>query len=166
MDDKGDVTSYKVGYEQNEIDPAFGNKIGTVARTKGVKHALLRDKYFKEAAINYIVNNPLKFFENMFIKFKRFWSIAPYSHEFRSDKFFTSVSVLTIVLLLFFSIFGFILNKNFKNLKLIPLYFLLIYVNLIHMIMISSIRYRFIIEWILLILASYYLSYIFNRIKK
>ena len=166
VDDKGDVTSYKVGYEQNEIDPAFGNKIGTVARTKGVKHALLRDKYFKEAAINYIVNNPLKFFENMFIKFKRFWSIAPYSHEFRSDKFFTSVSVLTIVLLLFFSIFGFILNKNFKNLKLIPLYFLLIYVNLIHMIMISSIRYRFIIEWILLILASYYLSYIFNRIKK
>lgn len=166
VDDKGDVTSYKVGYEQNEIDPAFGSKIGTVARTNGVEHALLRDKYFKEAAINYIVNNPLKFLENMFIKFKRFWSIAPNSHEFRDNKFYTSVFVLSIVLLLIFSIFGFISNKNFKNLKLIPLYFLLIYVNLIHMIMISSIRYRFIIEWILLILASYYLSYIFNRIKK
>lgn len=166
VDVKGDVTSFKVGYEQNEVDPAFGDKIGTVARTKGVEYALLRDKYFKEAAINYIINHPLKFFENMLIKFKRFWNVAPNSHEFRGDKLYTYVSVLSISLLLFFSILGFISNKNFKNLKLIPLYFFLIYVNLIHIITISSIRYRFIIEWILLILASYYLSYILNRIKK
>ena len=58
------------------------------------------------------------------------------------------------------------LNKNFKNLKLGPLLIFLFYVNLVHMITISSIRYRFIVEWILIILASYSLNYFYVRIKK
>ncbi len=166
VDKNGDLTSYQLGYEKNEIDPILGKEIGKVRRTKGVEYALIRDNYFRQAALDYIKKNPIKFFENMFIKFKRFWSIVPNSHEFRKNKFYTLLSAISVGFLIFFSILGFIKHKNFKNLNLIPLYILLIYVNFVHLILISSIRYRFIVEWILIILASYFLSCIYYKVKK
>ena len=41
----------------------------------------------------------------------------------------------------------------------------LIYVSFVHMISIASIRYRFILEWILIIFASYSLNYFYKKIK-
>ena len=163
VDENGDVETFELGYGENKIDPDLGYSLGEVRRTKGIKAALLRD--FKNAALSYIKNNPLKFIENMFVKFKRFWNFAPQTQEF-SGNFFKFISVLTMLLLYFFSISGLILNKNFKNFKLGPLFIFLLYVNLIHMITISSIRYRFIVEWILIILASYSVNYFYVRLKK
>ncbi len=165
VDENGDVETFELGYGENKIDPDLGYSLGEVRRTKGTKAALLRERHFKNAALSYIKNNPLKFIENMFVKFKRFWNLAPQTQEF-SGNFFKFVSVLTMLLLYFFSISGLILNKNFKNFKLGPLFIFLLYVNLIHMITISSIRYRFIVEWILIILASYSVNYFYVRLKK
>ena len=165
IDENGDVETFELGYGENKIDPDLGYSLGEVRRKKGIAAALIRERHFKDAAQSYIKNNPLKFIENMFIKFKRFCSLAPQTQEF-SGNFYKFVSVSTMLLLYFFSISGLILNKNFKNLKLGPLFIFLLYVNLVHMITISSIRYRFIVEWILIILASYSLNYFYVRLKK
>ncbi len=166
VDPNGDVTSYKIGYNKNQVDPAFGEKLGIVTRIKGDKYALLREEQFKKSALKYIKENPLIFLKNMFKKFKNFWSITPNSHEFRNNSFYLIVSSSSIFLLYFFSIMGALLSKNYKNKLLLPFFILLIYVNFVHMITISSIRYRFILEWILIILASYSLNYFYNRIRK
>ena len=166
IDPNGDVTSYKIGYEKNQVDPPFGEILGKVSRIKGDKYALLREKQFKASAIKYIKENPLIFINNMFQKFKKFWSITPNSQEFRNNLFYFIISSLSIFLLYFFSIIGVLLNKNYKNKQLLPFFMFLIYVSFVHMISIASIRYRFILEWILIIFASYSLNYFYKKIVK
>ena len=61
VDPNGDVTSYKIGYNKNQVDPAFGEKLGIVTRIKGDKYALLREEQFKKSALKYIKENPLIF---------------------------------------------------------------------------------------------------------
>ena len=164
VDPNGDVTSYKIGYSKNQVDPAFGEKLGIVTRIKGDKYALLREEQFKKSALKYIKENPLIFLKNMF-KSSKILSITPNSHEFRNNSFYLIVSSSSIFLLYFFSIMGALLSKNYKNKLLLLFFILLIYVNFVHMITISSIRYRFILR-ILIILASYSLNYFYNRIRK
>ena len=166
VDLNGNLTSYKTGYKENQIDPPFGKILGKVSRIKGDKYALLREREFKASALKFIKENPLRFIKNMFQKFKKFWSITPNSHEFKNNLFYFILSSLSIFLLYFFSIIGALLDKNYKNKLLIPFFIFLIYVSFVHMITIASIRYRFILEWILIILASYTLNYFYNKIIK
>ena len=166
VDPYGNLTSYKTGYEENQIDPPFGKILGKVSRIKGDKYALLREKQFKASALKFIKENPLTFTKNMFQKFKKFWSITPNSYEFKNNIFYFILSSSSIFLLYFFSIIGVFLDKNYKNKLLLPFFIFLIYVSFVHMITIASIRYRFILEWILIILASYTLNYFYNKILK
>lgn len=166
LDPNGNRTSYKMGYNKNQIDPFFVEILGSVTRIKGDKYALLRYEQFKKSALRFIKENPSIFVKNMFIKLKKFWSITPNSHEFRNNLFYFVISSLSIFLLYFFSIVGTLLSKNYKNQLLFPFFIFLAYINFVHMVTISSIRYRFILEWILIIFASYSLNYFYNRIKK
>ena len=175
VDDQGDVVTSTIGYGPGQVDPTLVEYIYKlqlkglvkdkviVARKKGLDNFFLRDVQFKDAALDFIKNNPKLFFKNAYIKFKRFWSPIPFTHEFRENLFFTSISFLSFSFLLFFSIMGVILHRNWLNLKLIPFYAIIIYTSLIHMVLISSIRYRFVIEWIMIITASYSIHFLIKK---
>lgn len=163
VDEKGDVFSFTIGYSSGQVDPGLDRDLSKVVRKKGLENFILRNTQFKSEALKFISNNPEIFLKNAFIKFKRFWSPIPFAHEFRRNLFFTSVSFLSFSFLLFFSIMGVALNRNWLNLKLIPFYVIIIYTSLIHMILVSSIRYRFVIEWIMIITASYSINFLIKK---
>ena len=121
VDPNGDVTSYKIGYEKNQLILHLEKILGKVS-IKGDKYALLREREFKASALKFIKENPLRFIKNMFQKFKKFWSITPNSHEFKNNLFYFILSSLSIFLLYFFSIIGALLDKNYKNKLLIPFF--------------------------------------------
>lgn len=166
VDENGDVFSFIVGYKLNQVDPNLAKDLSQVRRSEGLENFILRNNQFKIEAIKFIKNNPQTFFKSAFVKFQRFWSPVPFSQEFRSNTMYASISFISVSLLFLFSFLGFILKKNWKNVKLVPFYFIIIYTTGIHMVLISSFRYRFVIEWILIILAAHSVSFILNKIIK
>ena len=132
---------------------------------EGGKEAyLIRHNTLKNAALEFIKNNPKRFLELAILKFKRFWSPIPFSKEFTST-FEITVSLISLLPIYIFSIIGvfFIFKKKIH--KSLPIIIYCMYINLIHVISISSFRYRFIIEMFLIILASYGLRQVIEKIK-
>jgi len=132
---------------------------------KGGREAyLIRHNTLKNAALEFIKNNPQRFLELAILKFKRFWSPIPFAKEFNSI-FEIIVSLISLLPIYIFSIIGvFFIFKN-KIYKSIPIIIYCMYINLIHIITISSFRYRFIIEMFLIILASYGLRKVIEKMK-
>ena len=169
LDHQGNLVSSIVGYGEEKVDPPLAKDIkgvyddNTVRRKKGIENFLLRDSQFKKEAIKFIKNNPKQFFKNALIKFKRFWSPIPFSQEYKQNLLFKNISFLSFSLLLFFSLIGAIMHRNWFNPKLLPFYVFIIYINLVHMVLISSIRYRFVIEWIMILTASYSINFLTKK---
>ena len=132
---------------------------------EGGKEAyLIRHNTLKNAALEFIKNNPKRFLELAILKFKRFWSPIPFSKEFTST-FEITVSLISLLPIYIFSIIGVFFIFKKKIYKSIPIIIYCMYINLIHVITISSFRYRFIIEMFLIILASYGLRQVIEKIK-
>ena len=130
----------------------------------GRKAYLLRHIALTNAAIDFIKDNPRKFLKLSILKFKRFWSPIPFSQEFKST-FKILVSSISLIPIYLFSLIGifFILKKRIY--RSIPILVFCIYINLIHVVTISSFRYRFIIEMFLIIIACYGLSQLIKSLK-
>ena len=144
--------------------------------------AIKADNIFKDKAYKYIAENPKIFFYMTFKKFKKFWKLYPtFDHEeFNlidntynlSKKKFTTlkfklISFLSYGPILFlFMIFLFFYYRNYF-VKTIPLISIVILFTFAHCITIASIRYRFPIEPILIIFASYSLKnfLLLNKLK-
>ena len=132
---------------------------------EGGKEAyLIRHNTLKNAALEFIKNNPKRFLELAILKFKRFWSPIPFSKEFTSI-FEITVSLISLLPIYIFSIIGVFFIFKKKIYKSLPIIIYCMYINLIHVISISSFRYRFIIEMFLIILASYGLSQVIKKLK-
>jgi len=132
---------------------------------EGGKEAyLIRHNTLKNAALEFIKNNPKRFLELAILKFKRFWSPIPFSKEFTST-FEITVSLISLLPIYIFSIIGVFFIFKKKIYKSLPIIIYCMYINLIHVITISSFRYRFIIEMFLIILASYGLRQVIEKIK-
>ena len=102
---------------------------------------------FKKEAYNFIKENP-KEFVNL-----TFWRIYPYTNEFKGTTY-KLISTLSYGVILILSIL-FIFNSK-KFLRIIsPLLTIIFFTTAIHCITIASIRYRYPIEPILIIFASY-----------
>ena len=125
---------------------------------------LKRHNTLKDAALDFIKNNPKRFLELAILKFKRFWSPIPFSKEFNSS-FKITVSLISLLPIYIFFVIGIFFAVKKRIYKSIPILMFCIYINLIHVITISSFRYRFIIEMFLIILASYGLSQVIKKLK-
>ncbi len=107
---------------------------------------------YTNATKKFITENPDRFLELSWLKFKRFWNITPNHEKYNHGKY-KYISILSFGVILFLSIISFILYyKKFKQLA--PIYVLIFYFTLIHIITIASIRYRLPIEPFLIVLAS------------
>lgn len=138
----------------------------------GEKDPLKKNKIMRDAAINFIIENPIRFIELSIKRFIRFFNVVPnYKSSDIIDgkhthKLIFCASAITMLCLYLFSLLGLISLKKDKFVKLLPLFIYFILVTGIHIVTISSIRYRFPIEFILLILSSFYISTILNKVDK
>lgn len=150
------------------------NKTGGGIGGKDVSHKLIldslehdyfkADKVFKEHAYNYIKNNPMEFVGITFTKLLRFWSFYPADEKY-SNFFYKFTSIFSYGPIFFLSlIFIFFYSRNYIR-EIIPLITTLFLFTAIYSLTIVSIRYRFPIEPILIILSSYNLKKILFSLK-
>ena len=111
------------------------------------------------------MNNKVIFIKNSFLKVKRMFNFKLNAEMYSSSylSYLYQISYIPIFILSLLS-FLFINKKNLIYLS--PLILLTIYLIFVHSVTFSSIRYRYSIEFIFFILASYSLIKIYELIKR
>jgi len=121
-----------------------------------------KSKVYKEKALNFIVDHPKEYFYLMWKKFIRLYSIVP-NHESYQGFFYSFILSVSYGPVLFFFIASiFIFYKMWR--ELIPIYLLVLYFTAIHILFISSIRYRLPLEPFMILLASAACEKLYHRI--
>lgn len=134
----------------------FDESKNQVVFIEGVEASVDRYNSYLKYSKKYIYDNPDKFLELVFKKFIRFWRLWPYSQEYNSSKY-KIISLLSYGPLLILFIFYFIKFILSFEKKTFPLILMIFYFNFVHMVLISSIRYRFPIENLIILLGVYFL---------
>ena len=113
-----------------------------------------QDKVYQKVAVNNIIEKPLGFVKRMGIKFYQFWKIV--SPRVGIGKNIMSIISYGFVLVL--GIIGLFLSfRKYRNYILLIL-MVFLYTSLIHMVFFATVRYRFPLEPIFIILSAYFLS--------
>jgi hypothetical protein len=134
------------------IDWASDVESEFVAKYLSMPDEIERQRVFKEAAINYIKNNPITFLRAAFKKFTRFWNIVPNAAEYKTG-LYSIISALSFgpVLALALICAG-TCWRQWRQIA--PFYVVIGYFTFVHIVTIASLRYRFPLEPILIILAA------------
>jgi len=146
------------------IDWASDVEPGVFATILALPNEMERQRAFGEAAMNYIKNNPTAFIRAAVKKFVRFWNVIPNAREFKSGLYsvISAASFGPILLLALICVV-----RRWRQWRLVvPLYLLIGYFTLVHVITIASLRYRLPIEPILILLAAEPLGALFERIRQ
>jgi hypothetical protein len=142
----------------NPLNKTGGGIVGTDVDMRSFdneKNPVIRNNKMKSVAIEYIVSNPGHFVELAGLKFLRFWRLWPYTQHYQ-QWYVVTASLLSYGLVLFLAI-GFVFRNAKKYFReVIPIFTLIGYLTLVHMVTIGSIRYRFPLEPFLIIFASYF----------
>ena len=175
-------------YSGNNVKNKTGGGIGGIdvdhtQISKNFKNKPLElDKAYRDSALDYIKDNPHKTVNLYFKKLIRFWSFYPfkipdnlilpeinYIEQFNANRYnstkykiisifsYGSIFILSLIFIIFFS-------KEYIR-KISPFLFMIFFLTAIHVITISSLRYRFPIEPILIIFSSYVIKKILNLKK-
>jgi len=151
----------------NPLNKSGGGIVGKDVDMKEflkISDPLKRNEKLKNEAIIYIKENPIAFLNLSIEKFIRFWRIWPYAEEYKSLHIIV-VSVLSFGSILVLSLlFLFKITKQ-EYLKISPILTTFVYLTLVHMITIGSIRYRFPLEPFMIIFSGYTLSKYINLSK-
>ena len=122
------------------------------------------DKIFKQETYNYILEDPNRFLKQYIKKFYRFWSFVPHAKEYKNLTY-SITSFLSFGFIFFLSII--FLLQNFKSYfyKISPLLIFIGLITAIYTLTIVSLRYRYPIEPIMIIFASFSLKRILKFYK-
>ena len=110
------------------------------------------DRRFRDHAIDNIVADPAAFLRRTLIKLGLFWNVVPNAAAFRAPlyRFVAAASFGTVLIL---AIIGAIeRRRQFRD--LLPVYVTIAYFTALHAVTIASIRYRLLIEPLLIALAA------------
>ncbi|HIE73211.1 MAG TPA: hypothetical protein EYQ06_02885 [Flavobacteriales bacterium] len=142
----------------NHLNKTGGGIVGDdvdMSSFSNEKDPIIRNNKMKESAISYIIDNPSRFVELAGLKFLRFWRLWPHT-QYYQQWYVVTASLLSYGLVLFLAI-GFVFRNAKKYFReVIPIFTLIGYLTLVHMVTIGSIRYRFPLEPFLIIFASYF----------
>jgi hypothetical protein len=121
-----------------------------------------KGRLLQDAAIKYILEDPKRFFEMALVKFFRFWRLTPYAPMVKqnSSALITTVSLAPIII---FAIVTLIIRrKMFKHFT--PILWFVVYLTMIHMVTLASIRYRYPLEPLLIMIAAPSITIVWNLI--
>ena len=133
-----------------------------------------RDKLYYRMGFGFIKKNPSKFIQLSFNKFLRFWRIYPHQRDeikkgvivdLGIDLKYVIIGGISFGLILPFFIFGLIVSR-FMWRKLLLFHLLIVYYTLIHMIIVGITRYRVPIMPFVIIIASYGVLVLINKMKR
>lgn len=125
--------------------------------------AIKKDSALRDAAIKYIRQEPKRFFEMALVKFFRFWRLTPYTPIVKGNSMalITTISLLPII---FFAFVTLITRREmFKYFT--PILGFAVYLTMVHMITLSSIRYRYPLEPLLILIAAPSIAVVWNLIS-
>jgi len=121
------------------------------------------DLAFKKEAVRFIYEHPKRFFELMYLKFKRFYNIEFNNKALRESHFNIIVILSYGSIFILFLISIPLTIKRWRELSAI--YILFFYFTLLYTVTISSLRYRLPLEPFMIIMASYTLAYFIRLIS-
>jgi 4-amino-4-deoxy-L-arabinose transferase-like glycosyltransferase len=120
---------------------------------KSITDPVQRNAALEKAALDFIQRDPGRFIQLAGVKFLRFWRLWPYAGEYESP-WIIAASVLSYGVLLAFSIV-YLARQGRQNIRLLsPILLLALYLTLVNMVTIGSIRYRFPLEPFIVILGA------------
>jgi hypothetical protein len=113
---------------------------------------LSRQRAYNKAALDYIKQNPEAFVDAAVKRFIRFWNIVPNASEFRGAPYaITSIASFGSILVLALICAA----RRWREWRVLaPLYLIIAYFTIVHVVTIASLRYRFPIEPLLIIMAA------------
>ena len=142
---------------KTDIEPEVTAKLFALPSEIERQHA------FTKAAVDYIKENPTAFFRAAGLKFIRFWSLVPNASEYKTSVYsiisaasFGPILALALICAIRFWRQWYLFT---------PLYLLITYFTLIHVIAIASLRYRLPIEPAIIVLAAGSIAAFLDRNK-
>lgn len=145
------------------IDWAANAESAVMAKIAALPGEVERQAAYSRAATDYIKDNPAAFVSGAFKKFIRFWNLVPNAAEFRTG-LYSIISVASFGSILALALVC-ALHRRRQWRLFAPLYLIIGYFTFVHMVTIASLRYRFPIEPILILLAAEPLARIVERIR-
>jgi hypothetical protein len=123
-----------------------------VAKFNALPDELTRQRAYNNAALDYIKQNPDAFIRAAAKKFMRFWNIVPNAGEFRSG-LYAIISIASFGSILVLALIA--AARQWRQWRVLaPLYLIIGYFTFVHVVTIASLRYRFPIEPLLIIMAA------------
>ena len=169
------VVLYSGNNPMNITGGGIGNKSGIsdadLTKFNNISDPIKRNDTMKQEAIKYIVDKPVHFIKMAAVKFVRFWRLWPFTEHYQ-QWYIVASSLLSYGVVLALSIGFLFRNVKEKFIQLLPIFSLIVYLTLVHMVTIGSIRYRFPLEPFLIIFASHFFvdlgkkTLFFHKIKK
>ncbi|MBT4039774.1 MAG: hypothetical protein HOC63_05400 [Rhodospirillales bacterium] len=123
------------------------------AAFKDISDLIARNQAYKDAAIDYIVEDPAHFVYMAGVKFVRFWRLWPFAPEYQQSHIIVA-SILSYGTVLFLSLGFFFRRPSNQIIRAMPFMLFAAYLTAVHMVTIGSIRYRLPVEPFLIVLAS------------
>lgn len=118
-----------------------------------IKNPIKRNQAMKDAAFDYISDNPGRFVELVGLKLIRLWRLWPYAEEYKKPHIIVAsiVSYGPVLVLFVLSLFT-VLPRALRRLS--PIIAFIGYLTAVHMVTIGSVRYRIPMEPFLIVMGA------------
>jgi 4-amino-4-deoxy-L-arabinose transferase-like glycosyltransferase len=122
-----------------------------------------RDRRYRARAIEYVRAEPLEFVRNAGRKLVRFWNVVPNHESFRQGAYEWAIALSYGPALVLAVVAAWLYRRRWR--RLLPIYALIGYFTLVHVVTISSLRYRLPLEPFLIIFAAGALAFLSRRLS-
>lgn len=120
-----------------------------------------RQSAYSKAATDYIAAAPTAFVERALRKFVRFWNVVPNAEAYSGNSY-RIITALSFGPVLLLAVLAALMWRRTAR-PLLPIYLLIDYFTLVHVVTIASLRYRLPIEPFLIVMAAYPLGRMVDR---
>jgi hypothetical protein len=147
----------------NPLNKSGGGNMGVdydLSAFAGIADPVARDRALREAALDYIKNDPVNFVKMAGLKFVRMWRLWP-AHESYANFKVIVVSVLSFLPVLLLAGVG-LFAARARLLRLSPVLLFALGLTAMNMVLVGTIRYRLPVEPFLLMLAGLGGSYLLS----
>jgi 4-amino-4-deoxy-L-arabinose transferase-like glycosyltransferase len=133
-------------------------------RYRQVSDRVAQDRAYRDEAVAYIKQNPRRTLELAWLKFLRFWRIWPYTPQFTAS-FYIILSLVSYLPVLALALIYLVIWGRAHVVRILPILAFAGCLTAIHMLLVSSIRYRLPIEPFMIMFASFAFVRLLERLQ-